>query len=495
MLPRNKKPNIEKMRNNIILGLVAMVVGVNFTVAGRTFTIREYANENSAAFTIVSSHRYNCNSAIAIDYGDTLRMENGDTLGLRRNANVTVYGNIEFVPNEGGVVMPSTEDGEGANIILKGDSAQGCFKNVVFEKCGVEHWSFKSMTVEHCEFNNSTTFGINFRSSSPNNVIRDCKFYRTTRPAVIQRSFIALPTTNRVEVFPGILFENNYVNNCNTSKYSSLDMVDLASGGKYPVIVKNNVIEGGGASNPETGGMTISQIINVDGGHHVEVKGNKISNCGSGITFKGGMDIEVSDNELLDNRWSRAAMIQTQSGWGIGLKFLTGLEKPQYAKVSRNRIDGHLWGIQILVGDNSNINMGKIENSQDSDYNEGGNVFTRNGTVWNENGGDIFQFEPGESWSPDEHPYDIYVYNSNKLFYAQGNTWGSQEQTEAEIAKRIFGNVIFMPTGGSGVSSVDMEEGRVIYYTLEGVCVGATPRGRGIYIEQRGDKFKKVVIN
>jgi hypothetical protein len=146
------------------------------------------------------------------------------------------------------------------------------------------------------------------------------------------------------------------------------------------------------------------------------------------------------------------------------------------AWIEGNVIKDNLWGI-TAIGD-ANYNMGKIDDPNAEDYNPGNNVFENNG-----NGGVL---------------YDLYN-NSASTIYAQGNTWGVDEQTAEKIETVIthkadnesLGEVIYMPKT-NGINSIDADNAPVEYFNLMGQKV--LKPAEGVFIKKQGKNTSKVIL-
>lgn len=130
--------------------------------------------------------------------------------------------------------------------------------------------------------------------------------------------------------------------------------------------------------------------------------------------------------------------------------YSTSATKPLNVYIQDNNISGCIWGI-TLVGA-TKANLGNLDKTS-ADYNPGGNVLRNNGNNGDATGDAETAFDPS-------NPIDLYNNTANTV-YAQGNTWGDDEQTQENIEKRIvhkndiatLGEVIFM-SATNGVDEV-----------------------------------------
>jgi hypothetical protein len=198
----------------------------------------------------------------------------------------------------------------------------------------------------------------------------------------------------------------------------------------------------------------------------------EVRNSRYGLTTMGVMDVYITDNQLINNRFEQNPM---NGGSAISLY------DPYYKQkvyISGNRLEKSLWGITVIgCGD---VNIGKTEVGEDAeDYNPGGNVFVDNGF--------------------DGNLYDLYN-NSVNTVWAQGNTWNVATQDSTSIEGVIFhknddaslGEVIFMPAATeSGIQAHPLlSTPQPGLYTIGGMRMESGRLPKGIYIE---DGKKKVV--
>ena len=183
---------------------------------------------------------------------------------------------------------------------------------------------------------------------------------------------------------------------------------------------------------------------------------------------------------------------------GAGISIYDYGTKPNVT-ITGNTIEGNLWGITVLGGEN--VNIGKVDNPDADDYNPGHNTFKNNG-----NGGAL---------------YDLYN-NSALTIYAQGNHWSVDEQTAEKIESVIFhkpddaklGEVIYTPAwdGEGSVNEIASEairyaDGKVyaegadiLVYTLGGALVARansvadlSALASGVYVARANGKVLKCV--
>ena len=85
-------------------------------------------------------------------------------------------------------------------------------------------------------------------------------------------------------------------------------------------------------------------------------------------------------------------------------------------------------------------------------------------------------------------------------YYAQGNTWGVDEQTAEKIESVIFhkadneslGLVIYMPEENA-VEEIEVDDNTpAVYYNIQGVKVNNP--SNGLFIKVQGNKATKVVL-
>ena len=216
------------------------------------------------------------------------------------------------------------------------------------------------------------------------------------------------------------------ITNCkfidNNTKNTNKPQVNLTVGGANSVSIEN--CEFTGAQRTNVGAVAVANMSGIAGDNIVWISGNTIRDHRYGITFYGGMNATVANNQIIDNKYASSAM-----AGGAGISIYDYGTKPNVT-ITGNTIEGNLWGITVLGGEN--VNIGKVDNPDAKDYNPGHNTFKNNG-----NGGAL---------------YDLYN-NSALTIYAQGNHWSVDEQTAEKIESVIFhkpddaklGEVIYTP--------------------------------------------------
>lgn len=349
---------------------------------------------------------------------DYLVLGSGEVVKLKTGVEITVEGTIEFTPVSRATVTRYDDQSQPKSIYMTGEGSGGAFSNVTFIDVPLRVYVQSPLTIQDCEFKYITTTNSAITLGTTSQVtVTNCRFIENYYPAISGGSNIATP----------LLFKNNYLYK-NTTSAGNRPQVNVTVGGNGAVEISGNEIIGP-AEVTQSGGIAVSNLLGLSGTNKVLINDNKVRDCRYGITTNGVMDVVVSGNELRDNKYESNAM---NGGSGVSIYNTGGGQK---MVLTRNIITGHLWGITVIGsvpnGTGPVINMGY--NVAGSDYNIGENVLSNNG-----NGGVL---------------YDLYN-NSPLDMYAMNNTWGSVDQTEAEIEKVIthkndiatLGEVTFMPS-------------------------------------------------
>ena len=275
------------------------------------------------------------------------------------------------------------------------------FKNIDFEYAGLRNFSSTGLTVANCTFryNNgkmTTTGALAIGSDGATFNVDNCIFEYNEVPAIGGSAMAA----NGIEITNCKFIDNN-------TKNTNKPQVNLTVGGANSVSIEN--CEFTGAQRTNVGAVAVANMAGIAGDNIVWISGNTIRDHRYGITFYGGMNATVANNQIIDNKYASSAM-----AGGAGISIYDYGTKPNVT-IKGNTIEGNLWGITVLGGEN--VNIGKVDNPDADDYNPGHNTFKNNG-----NGGAL---------------YDLYN-NSALTIYAQGNHWSVDEQTAEKIESVIF---------------------------------------------------------
>ena len=360
---------------------------------------------------------YQVSQDIEIAATDTLRLENGDDVRLANKVVVKILGYGDFAPKGKASFSRTADSAKPKGIYFYTETAAGDVKNVSFEYCGLKYGGSKDFSIDNCTFTHVTTAlsgsgCISLGSTGCTVTVSNCRFENNEATAI----------GGAANFTTGLVFKNNYLYDCNTLN-SNKPFINVTVGGDLPIIIEGNTIVGN--KRTKVGGIGVGNMIQLKGSNTIVISNNKVMNCRYGITTIGPMDASITGNVLINNCYETNA---NNGGSGISIY---DSSKKQNAMISGNYIDGNLWGVTVIGG--NNINLGNVSvDKSDAAYNPGGNIFVNNG-----NNGVL---------------YDLYNNTSNTV-YAQNNTWNVDVQDEASIEKVVthkkdissLGEVIFMP--------------------------------------------------
>ncbi|MFI3299722.1 MAG: right-handed parallel beta-helix repeat-containing protein [Rikenellaceae bacterium] len=366
---------------------------------------------------------YTVNSEFILEDNDVLSLGDATVVKFGEGVELTIGGTFDFVAGSAGVTFePIDANTQPAGFYISSElgGGGGEVSNVTFDNVRFRYYGTDDLTFTGCTFQNIQDDSAFSLGGSGLITFEECNFIENGFPAV---SCAANYTSN-------LIFRNNYLdNNSSSEDCSNKPQLNLTVPGDGTLEIVGNTIIGPG-DYTTCGGLAFSNFYSLTGDSEILVEGNTIKDCRYGLTTYGLMKVRIVDNVIQDNKWDESAM---SGGSGMSLVDYYGT---QSCYLSGNTITGNLWGITIIGyaanGTGPVINLGTLDESSE-DYNPGGNVFSDNG-----NGGVL---------------YDLYN-NSPIGCYAQGNTWGVDEQTEDNIECVIFhkadystlGEVVYMPT-------------------------------------------------
>lgn len=433
---------------------------------GTTYTLKSLSEIDTCGIFAESPGVYAMTHDIEISENDAFEMESGVTLKMSHGVEFYADGVVQMNCTEQSVV---TRDGMndvpyGFYVSTENPVDTMVINNVIFNYAGFRTFYTGKAKITNCEFNNnngknSSQGALTLGPSDGDYIVNNCKFVGNSVPAIGVAANYLL----------GLDIENCYFEDNNTAN-TNKPFVNITIGGEHDVIIRD--CEFVGAKRTMVGGIAVSNMLSAAGQNNVIIEGNKLTGLRYGVTLTSGpMNAIIKDNELVDNKYDTNPM---SGGSGISLYDPYGY---QNVVVEGNTITDNFWGITVIGG--GNVNIGKTGNPDAEDYNPGNNVFNNNG-----NGGQL---------------YDLYN-NGKKTIYAQGNTWGVDEQTAEKIESVIFhqadnaslGLVIYMPEENA-VEEIEVDDNTpAVYYNIQGVKVNNPTNG--LYIKVQGNKATKVVL-
>ena len=451
--------------------------GVTYTLESLSTTENSGVTKNGKVYTLTNS--------ITIAEGDRFEIESGATMKMGDGVELRIEGTASFAATDRVLVTRADENAAPKGIFMLCGTSDTEFKNIDFEYAGLRNFSSTGLTVANCTFryNNgkmTTSGALAIGSDGATFNVDNCTFEYNEVPAIGGSAMAA----NGIEITNCKFIDNNTQN---TNK----PQVNLTVGGANSASIEN--CEFTGAQRTNVGAVAVANMAGIAGDNIVWISGNTIRNHRYGIAFYGGMNATVANNQIIDNKYASSAM-----AGGAGISIYDYGTKPNVT-ITGNTIEGNLWGITVLGGEN--VNIGKVDNPDAKDYNPGHNTFKNNG-----NGGAL---------------YDLYN-NSALTIYAQGNHWSVDEQTAEKIESVIFhkpddaklGEVIYTPAwdGEGSVNEIASEairyaDGKVYaegadiqIYTLGGALVARansvadlSALASGVYVARANGKVLKCV--
>lgn len=462
-----------------LLSVLALVPFMGFAEAyttagnGTTYNLQSLSEIEGSNVTLESEGVYVLNETVTIAQGDNFSLESGVTLKMGDYAELIINGGAQLNCTEVTTITRSSEEAGPYGVFVYPSAAiePVYVNNVVFDYAGLRFLFDEALDgkgfISNCEFTNNSgrnaSGALALGSSSCSFEIKNCRFVSNTVPAIGSAG----------NYFCGILIDECYFEDNNASN-TNKPQVNITSGMDREVIVRNS--EFVGAQRTMVGGLAVSNMLTQPGDHKVTIEGNTFRGHRYGVTTTSLMNVIIKNNIIVDNKYETNPM-----NGGSGISIYDPYNR-QNAYIEGNTIEDNLWGITVInsMTDFGVINIGKVEDPTAADYNPGNNKFKNNG-----NGGVL---------------YDLYN-NTPNTIYAQGNTWGVEEQTEEQIETVIshknddasLGLVIFMPAGNdSGIDDIEAENAPIEYFNLLGVKV--TCPENGVFIKKQGNTATKVVL-
>ncbi len=345
--------------------------------------------------------------------GEVLTLGDAKRVVFNDGVCLSIDGLVDFVASEE-VVFEAAEGATPEPIYFTGNvESGGTFKNITFKAVSIRYFGVAELNIENCSFTGITDSEscINLGGSGLVTV-SNCEFIENAYPAISGAANLQTP----------VIFQDNYLYKNSATARNKPQINLTAAGDGVCKVLRNKVI--GPNEVTTNGGICVSNMMSLAGTNDVEISGNEVSDNRYGIALYGQMNAVIKDNVLKNNDCESEPM---NGGSGVSL-YGIGV---QNVYMSGNHIEGHYWGItNIKYYTDPNLNLGNL--TEGDDYNPGGNVFVNNG-----NGGVL---------------YDLYN-NSTADVMAQGNTWNVAVQDEKSIEEVIvhkvdnssLGLVTFMP--------------------------------------------------
>ncbi|MCM1078630.1 MAG: right-handed parallel beta-helix repeat-containing protein [Bacteroidales bacterium] len=397
---------------------------------------------------------------IEIATGDNFMIESGIKILMADNVRFTVSSDADFTATEEVLFTAAGEEDQPYGIYMANSSSVTRFRNINFEHAGVRCLGEYGIEMEKCTFTAhnglSGTSALTLGTNGAEFRITGCTFTQCSKSAIGGAANYATPVT-----IEDCIFTENGTANAN---YPQLNLTVAEN-----VTVRNCKIVGSPDHNM-VGGLVVSNLVGFAGTLNTLIENNEIRDNRFGIAAYNRQTTVIRNNTITGNKYETNPM---NGGSGINVY---DPYKTQCTMITGNYIEGNLWGITVIGG--QDVNIGKTEDPASPDYNPGLNVFLNNGN----NG----------------VPYDLYN-NSPSTVYAQGNFWKSVPgQTRENIESVVFhkndnpalGEVIFMPALEQEPTGIEeMQDGigkatEIEIYSIDGTFLGKTASGNLPHIKQ-----------
>lgn len=384
---------------------------------GSTYNFKRLSNIEGSGVSIENGE-YVVGANFEIAEKDFIVIEDNDVIKIKDGIEILIKGTANFTPGKSSTITRYDDNAIPKSVYFTGANSGGNIMNIVFIDVPIRSFGGKQLTIDNCEFKyiRSKKSAIEMGGTNELVTVANCNFIENSYSAISGAANSVIP----------LIFKDNYLYK-NSANAINRPQINVSVGGDGAVEISGNEVIGPGEITMN-GGISVANTLGTPGTNKVLIKNNKVKDCRYGITTNGKMDVQIIGNELIDNKYELNPM---NGGSGISIYDNKGNQK---VFMSENIITGHLWGITIIGsvanGTGPQVNLGC--NIEGQDYNLGKNVFSNNG-----NNGIL---------------YDLYNYSPLNM-YAMNNTWGSVDQTEANIEKVIFhkvddinlGVVTFMP--------------------------------------------------
>lgn len=396
----------------LLLSVLALIPVMGFAAEftspgnGTTYTLKSLSEIDTCGITLESEGVYVMTEDVNISNGDFFNLESGVTLKMGDGVQFYADGGVQMNCTSTTTITRNAETDlpYGFYIATETPTDTMYVNNVKFEYVGLRTWFVGQTKFTNCEFvnnngKNSSSGALVFAPSDGSHIVKNCKFITNQVPAIGVGANVLL----------GLVIEDCYFEDNNTDN-TNKPQINITVGGENDIVIKNCELVGNKRN--KVGGISVANMLGMAGTNNVTIEGNRITDHRYGMTFTNGpMNLVIKDNVMTDNKYETNPM---NGGSGISLYDPYAV---QDVYIEGNSIEGSLWGVTVIGG--GNVNMGKTFNPNAADYNPGKNKFHNNG-----NGGVL---------------YDLYN-NGKSTIFAQGNTWGVEEQTNELIETVISHN-------------------------------------------------------
>ena len=318
----------------------ANAVDVTTSGNGVTYTLESLSTTENSGVT-KDGKVYTLANSITIAEGDRFEIESGATMKMGDGVELRIEGTASFAATDRVLVTRTDENAAPKGIFMLCGTSDTEFKNIDFEYAGLRNFSSTGLTVANCTFryNNgkmTTTGALAIGSDGATFNVDNCTFEYNEVPAIGGSAMAA----NGIEITNCKFIDNN-------TKNTNKPQVNLTVGGANSVSIEN--CEFTGAQRTNVGAVAVANMAGIAGDNIVWISGNTIRDHRYGITFYGGMNATVANNQIIDNKYASSAM-----AGGAGISIYDYGTKPNVT-ITGNTIEGNLWGITVLGGENVNI--------------------------------------------------------------------------------------------------------------------------------------------
>lgn len=437
---------------------------------GTLYDFAKLANIAESGVTLAGENIYELRKDLTIAEGDSFVMEGRQRANLANGVRITFQGGARLQPEEGVFGPITSADGTVSTPYgLSFESVHHATEvtDVTFVGCGVRNFCPFGLRLTRCSFlKHNGVSGSSALQMGPDLApfsFSECVFDSCQRSAIGGAANYRNPV-----VIERCVFTYNGQENRNAPQLN-LTVADS-------VVVRDCILLGD-TTKTLVGGIVVSNLMGFNGDYQTLIERNDVRHHRFGLATYLRQHAVIRNNRFVDNRFETVA---NNGGSGINVYDPAQL---QTTHIEGNHIEGNLWGITVIGG--QQVNIGRTDVPELSpDYNPGRNTFLNN-----KNGGQV---------------YDLYN-NSPNTVYAQGNYWlSATEQSEAAIEDVIFhqhdnsslGQVVFAPWGDVQLAGIAHVRPATVLpsatYTLDGRLVGNAQRG--LVLRREDGRVKKVVV-
>ena len=426
----------------LLASICASADGYTTNGDGNEYNFKKLS-EISGSGVIYNDGVYIVRGICTIANGDHFAIDNGAVIEFDDDGELVIQGTADLQSAGATTVLRRHAESTGCIGISVQSSNRTKVENLSFDYVGLRGQGTAGMDVSGCSFANhsgNVSSALFVGGSGASFDITNCTFDHCRKAAV-----------GGAANYVCILKIDDCTFTSNSQANGNVPQLNLTASESIEI---HNCTIIGDSTLTMVGGIGIANWLGTDG-MYANISGCTIKDNRYGITTIGIMEVDITDNILVNNKFEKNA-----NNGGSGISLYDPYYK-QKATISGNHIERNLWGITVIgCGE---VNIGKTEvDSNAPDYNPGNNIFKDNG-----NGGTA---------------YDLYN-NSSNTVYAQGNIWSVPTQDGENIETVIYhktddaslGEVIYLPAGDpSGIRTATIERHPAAIYRIDGTKVDGT---------------------